>query len=335
MESLNPVLIVVTLVLVLGFLLCIIAPIRNKIKQFGLKVGKWFSVDLETYGEGSRRQEGKGNGVQDQEAEGVAGGPTDRSALDGDIALEEGRTLDEKETDKILAVAVESSGKFPICGHAAVTHGAGSAVARLATRAISDDLGYLQNQFHTRGGEMLREREYTGERLEEYITMLIELKGVLNYVVGARSARPLAQKQNILSKAVAVLTTGNALVGQIIAARASLEGHIGDMKGLRKQISEREREIEDKSKHKTVNRKELAEMQQDKAEWEKNQVQSKLMQEGADLQLLGSELGRVQHDADHFRGAIKSDWDGDLRQIWETEQRPCRPLHERPLPTPD
>ena len=44
--------------------------------------------------------------------------------------------LKESETDCMLWMAVRPRVKYPLCIHSAVTHAAGSAIAKLVTRAV-------------------------------------------------------------------------------------------------------------------------------------------------------------------------------------------------------
>ncbi|MHC4664665.1 MAG: hypothetical protein ACYS9T_01750 [Planctomycetota bacterium] len=334
MNAIGAVYIVIILVLILGFVAYLIAPVRKRIREIGLTLGKsFFSIFVKTEGIDSSGDEQEGPGVQGEARK--RGGEELGGGFEGvrDIPLEGKRYLTEEETDKMLGIALQSSDNYPICSHAAVTHAAGSAVARIAARAVWDDVGYLRNQFHTRGGEMLYESEYKKERLLEYICILLALKGIISQR-GGRSGGAQVLSANLVSKTLAELPKGSALVYRVIGVQASLEGHIREMKRLLGEIFEREQEIE--RKEKSVHPKEVVELRQEEKKWQQDKIGSMLKEKGKELQLLAQSLEEVRHDANAIEDSINHGWADNLRQVWETAGRPCQPslTSQRPLSVP-
>lgn len=151
------------------------------------------------------------------------------------IPLRGKRFLSEEKVDSILAIALDHECLYPICSQWATTHAAGCSVAGMVVRAMRANLNFLKDQVDICWGELMYERDFSAEKLEEHIDILGALNLLLFTFTADRISTPLNDSDNEARETVNILTIAFAKLPQedlavfnesIIQIRSILENEV-------------------------------------------------------------------------------------------------------------
>jgi predicted Zn-dependent protease with MMP-like domain len=210
-----------------------------------------------------------------------------------------GRRYLPLETTKVLvANAIGPAFGYPLCDHLAASHAAGVSTACLLARAMRANIGFLQDQVDVSRGELLREGDFTPDKLREHIDIAFVLNALL-FVMTADRALFSVDRQNIVAKAFAnlpqevlqpynegILRIRHVLDDEILGPMMELDNRIEEQGGL-----ECEQEVESLLMGRVLGR--LSEMYR--------------------------RLGELGECVERIAESIKADWECDLNQILADE----------------
>ena len=219
------------------------------------------------------------------------------------MVLPEDLNLRRLETDCMLWMAIQPEVKYPLCGHPAVSHAAGSAVAALVTHAVGREIRDLKDRFNVCGRDMLAEEEFTQDKLEDHLYELVELKECLE-AIGGRSSSDLGGR-GVVSRVFVNLKDGkNIVLAQIADVQKAVEAKMAIMQELSDKISASR-----------------------KKSWEKEIIDifKKVGKELQDLER--KELGQILGDTTSLGQRIRTDWNRDLDALWSAIG--CEPRKKR------
>jgi len=215
------------------------------------------------------------------------------------------RYMSEEITDAMLDIGVAPH-KLPMCAHRAATHGAGSSVAGIVARAMRANLNFLQNQVDICWGELMHERDFSPQKLEEHIGIL----GALNLLLFTISADRISggivgtrdetkETENILTQTFAKLPEEDVATYNegIVQLRGILEDDVlSEMMELQDEIEQSEEAAQD-------------------IDW-RNDIQGLLhMRIGPKLSAMYEEVGKLRETVNSMVGRVRKDWKDDVKQI--------------------
>jgi len=219
--------------------------------------------------------------------------------------LRDPRYMYEQMTNAMLDTAVTPY-KLPICAHRATTHAAGCSVAGFVARAMRANLNFLQNQVDICWGELMHEREFSVEKLEEHVDILGALNLLLFTVTADRISAVVngtgdetKETKNILTQAFAKLPEEDLATYNegIVQLRGILEDDVLlEMMELRDDIKKCEETGQD-------------------VDWQ-NDIQGLLhMKIGPRLSKIYEELGALRDLVNSIVDKVRHDWKVDVDQI--------------------
>lgn len=222
------------------------------------------------------------------------------------IPLRGKRFLSEENVDSMLAMAMDHECPLPICNQWATTHAAGCSVAGMVVRAMRANLNFLQNQVDICWGELMHERDFRIEKLDEHIDIMGALNLLLFTITSDRistlssdSRDGASETENILTRAFDKLPKKDLRRYNkgIIRIRQILEEEI-----LLEMMELRDKIREDKESGRNKN-------------W-KDDIQMLLhMGVGPKLASIYEELETLTKSIGSIIKKVRIDWKTDLRQI--------------------
>lgn len=219
------------------------------------------------------------------------------------------RYIGEGTTNSMLDTAVKPH-KLPACAHRAMTHAAGCSIAGLAARVMRANMNFLQNQVDICWGELMHEKDFSVEKLEEHIDIL----GALNLLLFTFTADRVSaivdttkeeakETENILTKAFARLPQEDlaAYNDGIVQLRGRLEDEVlFEMMELRDKIKEYERLAQE-------------------MDWRDTIQMLLLVKVGPRLSEIYERLGSLSASVNSIVGKVRKDWKDDVEQIESDE----------------
>ncbi|MBL7146849.1 MAG: hypothetical protein ISS76_21610 [Phycisphaerae bacterium] len=212
--------------------------------------------------------------------------------------------MDEEAIESMLKVAVGPIEQYPVCNKISATHAAGSAVTSFVTRAMAANISFLHDQVDVCCGEVSCERDFTDEKLQEHLDILLGLNLLLFHVTSDRRLGYSEEVQNLLTKAFAKLPQEilSSINEDIISMRHILEDEVlGGMMELIGKIWNDPRK-----------------------DWEaeiKSHLQKKVLDK---LWELCDLVDKIKPNVTLLMERTKNDWDIDVNKLWCTETcRPC------------
>lgn len=221
------------------------------------------------------------------------------------IPLEGPRYMEEQITNAMLDTGIKPH-KLPTCIHHAATHSAGCSVAGLVARAMRANMNFLQNQIDICWGELMHERDFSVEKLEEHIDILGALNLLLFTITADRistvvnsTSDETKETENILTQAFAKLpqkdlstyNKGIVQIRGILVDKVLLE--MMELRETIKQCEEAGQVID----------------------W-RNDIQELLhMKIGPRLSEIYEELGALRKNMNSVVEKVRQDWRDDVKQI--------------------
>lgn len=204
------------------------------------------------------------------------------------------RYMSKDVSDAIMEIAIGRDLRDQIDIDGALFHAMGTSVACLAARTMSANVRFLQDQVNVCCGEILLEKDFTREKFEEHLYVLLDLNSMVACMT-PECGSIWTKKQSSLIQAFATLPQKHISTYRkgILSVRHILEEKIlSEMLKLLDKISQNgqtdfEGDIRSLLSHKVVR----------------------------ELWSLHARLGEIGENIDSLVHRLREDWKGDLAQL--------------------